>query len=524
MSVQRSFFIRWGIPLAVLGCCWPSALSLRSAIAQDLPRTPESIPNSANSGSKPNLRNTAEYSFIDPDNIPHSGISNPIAQTLIDPFGKLQGCGGEDLPDYNGFQVGLYEANANDLPTGILPLPRTGPGTAFIGLNPNIANINPFILGNQPPKGAFNFFLNRTQGQLDVGKRYILAITPPASAKGFGARQIRIVITNRDDVANTVSYQATALDGKGISLDGGADSFTTTVGVQDAATTGLVLSTISLLDRPICIGPSQPIVITKTADRAAAEPGDTVIYRLSVRNQNTVAAKDIVLTDQLPLGFGWIDRSLRAELAGKTVPISATRSGNQVTLTAQGTIPPSGVLSIVYAAQLSPDAIRGTGENLASVSVHRVDTNAVLKDGPARAKVKVRSGLLSDCGTILGRVFEDKNWDGEQQDNEPGIPNAIVFIDDGTRVTTDERGIYSLSNVVAGTRTGVLDLSSVPGYTFAPNRVRKERNSQTQLVRLEPGGMVRLNFAVTPVTPVTPAALPVTTAPSALPTAASGSL
>jgi hypothetical protein len=53
-------------------------------------------------------------------------------------------------------------------------------------------------------------------------------------------------------------------------------------------------------------------------------------------------------------------------------------------------------------------------------------------------------------------------------------------------------------NVLSGARTGVLDLTSVPGYTFAPNQKVKERNSQSRLVRLAPGGLVRMNFGVTP--------------------------
>jgi hypothetical protein len=91
------------------------------------------------------------------------------------------------------------------------------------------------------------------------------------------------------------------------------------------------------------------------------------------------------------------------------------------------------------------------------------------------------------------------NFDGEQQPGEKGIPNAVILLDDGTRITTDERGIYSLANVLSGSRTGTLDLTTVPGYTIAPNKVVKERNSQVRLVKLEPAGLVRMNFAVTPI-------------------------
>jgi uncharacterized repeat protein (TIGR01451 family) len=444
------------------------------------------------------IQNTATYTFKTPTGENIFGVTNQLKQELVDPFGRIRGCGGEVLTDYSGFSVGLYEAGAKDTLGSLVPLTRTGSGTEFTGLPPNLQNINPFFLANEEPKGAFNYLLNRSNGQLNVGKRYILVVNPPATSRSFSQRQIRIVITNVDDVGKTVSYTATALDGKGISQDGDLATFSTTVSVKDAATTGLTLSAIALLDRPICVGAAQPIQITKTGDRAAAEPGDTVIYRLLVRNLNNVAATNVSITDILPTGFVFVGKSARAELNGQPVIINTSANGSNITFSIAETIPPEGSVNVAYAVKLSPDAIRGSGENIASVVARRPDNNAELRDGPSRFRVKVRSGILSDCGTLIGRVFEDKNFDGEQQTGEPGIANAVVILDDGNRITTDVNGLFSVANVIAGSRTGVLDLSSVPGYDFAHNRKFRERNSQSRLVRLEPGGLVRMNFAVTP--------------------------
>jgi uncharacterized repeat protein (TIGR01451 family) len=445
------------------------------------------------------ILNTASYTFKDADDNEITGITNQLRQELVDPLGRIRGCGGELLPDYAGFSVGIYETGADDTPTGLTPLTRMGPGTAFVGIPPNVQNVNPFYLNNDEPKGAYNFFFDRDQGQIDIGRRYILIVNPPANNRRYSQRQLRIVITDRDDVARTVSYVATALDGKGISLDGEAASFATTVSINDAATQGIGLSALSLLDRPICVGPAQPIQIIKTADRAAAEPGDTVIYRLSVRNLNSVGANNIELNDVLPLGFTFIPRSLRAEIGGNPVPVTAVQDGSNINLKVGVNLEPETVVNIAYAVQLNPDSMRGSGENIASVIARRADTGAVLRDGPSRAKLRIQSGLLSDCGTIIGRVFDDLNFDGEQQPDEKGIPNAVIMLDDGTRITTDERGIYSIANVLSGSRTGTLDLTSVPGYTIAPNKVVKERNSQVRLVKLAPSGLVRMNFAVTPI-------------------------
>lgn len=232
--------------------------------------------------------------------------------------------------------------------------------------------------------------------------------------------------------------------------------------------------------------------LIKTADRAAAEPGDTIIYRLSLRNVGVGAANQISITDALPLGINYLPQSLQGSITvgTTTTPVtldSASISGRNITFT-YPRLEPQQTLNVIYAAVLTPDSVRGTGRNTAQERRSNIATFFL----------RIRPGILSDCGTIVGRVFVDKNFDGEQQPGEPGVPNAVIYMDDGNRITTDVNGLFSLANVISGNRTGTLDLSSLPGYTLAPNNYFIERNSQARLVRLEPGGLVRMNFAVTP--------------------------
>ncbi|NET54979.1 MAG: DUF11 domain-containing protein [Symploca sp. SIO2E6] len=232
--------------------------------------------------------------------------------------------------------------------------------------------------------------------------------------------------------------------------------------------------------------------LTKTGDRAAAEPGDTVVYRLALRNTGAISASEIRITDTLPLGFRFLPESLQGSLTTTTGTETinftpATISGRSVTFTFPR-LRPNETLNVVYATLITPDAIRGEARNNAQESRSNVASHLLRLD----------PGILSDCGTLVGRVFVDKNFDGHQQPGEPGVPNAVVFLDDGNRVTTDANGLFSLANVLAGRRSGTLDLTSIPGYTFAPNRKFIETNSQSRLVQLEPGGLARMNFAVTP--------------------------
>lgn len=457
------------------------------------------------------IKNQADYTYINAaNNNEYRAISNQIQLTksltnsetgLIDPLGRILGCSGRLLPDYTGFSVGVYEPDPND-PTGteigkLVPLTRSEvpnipnnqiPG----GKGPNVENVNPYFITNNPA-GVYNFLLDPNKGQTDIGRTYILVVNPPATSKIYKQRRIKIQIVANDN--NIIQYIATSLDGQPISLTGETKVTDGAVLVPNAEINGLDLLAFEFTTNMCQVNQVQLI---KTGDRAAAEPGDTVIYRLSVKNLADAGFNNVVVTDNLPIGFNFLAKSVRGEIDGLPVAINTEYNGNTVIFRTDTTIPREKVLNIAYAVQLTPDAVRGSGRNSAIVNANREDNNFSIKDGPATHDLKIRAGIVSDCGTIIGRVFEDKNFDGEQQPGEPGIANAVIFTQDGNRITTDPNGLFSVANALPGNHTGVLDLTSVPGYTLAPNHKFKERNSQSRLVRLEPGGLVRMNFAVTP--------------------------
>ncbi|MEL7246051.1 MAG: hypothetical protein AAGM40_27515 [Cyanobacteria bacterium J06573_2] len=484
------------------------------------------ISSFAQGASRPTISNQAAFTYKNKDNNQtfRGGVTNQLKVTpvpesgttdsgLIDPFGQILGCNGEELEDYTGFNVTLFNPDPND-PTGTEPgtevdLTPTDddPNTATPqGIEPNITNTNNYAVTNEfvtasngeTKRGVYNFLFDQSKNQTDVGRAYILVINPPQNSS-FTERRIRLEIQSLD--GDILTYIATALDGQPINATGdSAVQISDTqisqqsVIIDDAERIGLALALQFNLD--LC-SPDQ-IRITKTGDRATAEPGDTTVYRLSLRNTGDVGLNDIVVTDQFPLGFRFLPESVRGEIGGETVTLTTETNGSTVTFQTDTTIPVGEVLNIAYAASLTPDAVRGSGRNTATVNAERVDNDFAVKDGPATHRLEIRPGITSDCGTIIGRVFVDKNFDGEQQPGEPGVPNAVIFLENGNRITTDPEGLYSVKNVLPGKHTGVLDLESIPDYTLAPNVKFKERNSQSRLVNLEPGGMVRMNFGVTP--------------------------
>lgn len=449
------------------------------------------VPKDSNN---PNSKDTT-YSF--------SSSSKQLNAELIDPFGRVTACDGSLLSDYTGFSVGLYDP-LNDFGdigtatvlTATVPPDKVSNSNRLVGIDPNYYNINPFYLTNSD-QGKFNFLFDDSRGQVDVGKQYILVVKPPVNST-FGGRRVKITITSR--IGNVVSYTATSLDNSPISTTGGSTSINGTINITNAATVGIGLAVFNpRLLLTVCDAVS--IQILKTGDRAAAQPGDIVVYRLAVRNLATTVISQPEIYDDLPLGFQYVDNSVKAELNGVSVPVSIERNGRNLVFRPNVELPNARnnrTLTIVYAAQITNDAMRGTGINRAIVQGKRADNQRSVSDGPVSYKLRIRPGILSDCGTLIGRVFVDKNFDGEQQPGEPGVPNAVLYMDDGTRIVTDANGLFSLSNVLSGSRTLAIDLTSIPGYTLAPNLYFIERNSQSRLVKLAPGGLNRVNFAVTP--------------------------
>ncbi|HLO87462.1 MAG TPA: hypothetical protein VK203_21000 [Nostocaceae cyanobacterium] len=485
----------------LLGSLLPTTISLPTAGQEAEITTVRNFVNQA----------SYTYSYTDPQDPDgkavvfqvNSAQNTSTVTQLVDPFGKIVGCAGAILPDYTGFSVALYETNPSD-PTGtelgqLVSLTRTElpdiPNNNIPrGQTPNSENSNPFFIRNNPP-GIYNFLLDPSRGQTAPGKAYIFVINPPASSSTYTQRRIKIQILDNPGGNNVVRYLATSLDGEPINTTGQTSVEGTTVLIPNAELTGLSLLAFQLSTN-LC--QANQVQIIKAGDRATAEPGDTAIYRVSVKNLADTGLNNVVVTDTLPLGFNFVSKSVRGELDGQPVTVTATQNGNTVKFSANVTIPTQKVLNIAYAVQLTNDAQRGTGRNSAIVNAQRTDNGFSTKDGPATHLLKVRPGIVSDCGTIIGRVFVDKNFDGEQQPGEPGVPNAVIYMQDGNRITTDPNGLFSVANVLPGNHTGVLDLSSLPGYSLAPNRKFSERNSQSRLVRLAPGGLVRMNFAVTP--------------------------
>ena len=68
----------------------------------------------------------------------------------------------------------------------------------------------------------------------------------------------------------------------------------------------------------------------------------------------------------------------------------------------------------------------------------------------------------SGNGTVIGIIFQDKNKNGLQEPDEPGIPNVTVFLDGGYSIETDAEGKFRFWPVPAGKHRLSVSQDNVP--------------------------------------------------------------
>ncbi len=444
----------------------------------------------------PTLVNAASASY-DPGNGTLVQVQSPSTLTQANPSltvtSAITACQGGPLTDYTGWSIGLYNADALGNPTTALALTRTQlpvlPAVPLpAGIAPNNQNLDPFTVTNGNV-GIYAFLLDTATGET-APQTFVLITNAPATSS-LPKRRVKIVL-GATTGAN-VAYTATALDNMAVNALSPAQTVTGTFPIVRTSANG----NFAVFQLAVSECPSNAIGITKTANVTTAQVGDTVVYSVAVTNQSLSAITAPTITDILPLGFVYVNGSVRAGLANSAVPATATVAGGRLVMTTTASIPAASVLTFVYATVLSPDALKGTGQNVA-VADGTLGSSPV-HGGPATFTLKVDPGLLSDCGTIIGRVYVDKPLQGIDRRQQPGVPDAVVFFDDGVRVKTDKNGLYHYPGCAhPGWRTAALDLTSVPGMTLAPNIYIAARNGQSQWAHLEPSGLVKINFAVVP--------------------------
>ena len=268
-----------------------------------------------------------------------------------------------------------------------------------------------------------------------------------------------------------------------------------TVGVATITATD-ASDSLSLVMRPsVYFSQGQVLEITKRANKKEVVVGDVVTYTVEIKNKTAKNVVEVRLHDFVPPNFKYLKGSARLNGAALADP-----NGNRPVVFAIGTVPARadtngngqadpgepGYFVLGYQLVVGSGATPKAYVNTA-VATDVCDQCRI--SGEASAQVAVVLDPVFDLGTIIGKVFEDKNRNGWQDKDEEGVPGAMVVLDDGTYALADQYGRYHFPAVRPGQRLVKINLQGLAfGATTSTDEAR--------VVAVTPGLLAKANFGV----------------------------
>jgi uncharacterized repeat protein (TIGR01451 family) len=288
---------------------------------------------------------------------------------------------------------------------------------------------------------------------------------------------------------------------------GGTDAIQTQPGAPSGAAptiyyTGFVLtlngvpgsSSSNVVNNHIPLDPvlGGAIALTKTTPLVNVSVGQLVPYTLSARNTLAATLSNIDIRDNVPAGFKYkpgsasVDGLMQEPLVNGRV---LTWPNLSFAPNAVRTVK----LLLVVGAGVQPGEYINSAQAFNNL-VPPPSSNAV--SSVASATVRVIPDPTFDCSDLIGKVFDDQNANGYQDQGEPGIPNVRLATARGWLVTTDAEGRFHVA------------CAAIPDADHGSNFIMKldERTLPTGYrvttenprdVRLTRGKMSKLNFGAT---------------------------
>jgi len=255
---------------------------------------------------------------------------------------------------------------------------------------------------------------------------------------------------------------------------------------------------------PLTLKTQTNLAINKIANRNTVSIGDMLSYTVSVSNINaTTDATNLQVVDTLPHGFYYIDGT-----STKDGVIISNPSGTNVLTWSLGSLASSKSATITYRVRVGVDVKVGKNTNFASAAADMVvsGTNTSVSSGTSSAIVTVNEGVFSSKGLVIGKVFEDKNGNGVQEEDEYGIPYSTIITEQGYVVTTDEYGKFSIVGLDNGehilrltSKASNMGVEGVMDYSMAQDSETLGQGTVPEIskfVRVPNGGIAKVNFPV----------------------------
>jgi uncharacterized repeat protein (TIGR01451 family) len=252
------------------------------------------------------------------------------------------------------------------------------------------------------------------------------------------------------------------------------------------------------VDVPLDPSTASSLWLQKTAAKDSAGHGDFIPYRLTVTNNSAqVAVGGVRVTDTLPVGFRLRKGSIR--INGVPVADPAISADGRTLTFNVGTLAASASAIIDYVAEVTAGTKLGDAINSAIAS-----SATGVRSNNARVTVKIKDDFMRTKSTLMGRVStgacNEKTGDGPD-----GVEGVRIYLEDGSFVISDKRGMFHFEGVRSGLHVVQMDLDSLPeGYeAFAcTENSRFAGRAFSQFVETKGGTLWRTDFHVRSTKPV----------------------
>ncbi|VAW50145.1 Conserved repeat domain protein, partial [hydrothermal vent metagenome] len=240
------------------------------------------------------------------------------------------------------------------------------------------------------------------------------------------------------------------------------------------------------------------VAITKVAGKLNVTRSDLVPYTITFNNTLGVPLFDVSIIDNFPAGFKYVAGSARVD------GIEIEPQANGLFLTWPSISVGINETRVIKLLLIVGSGV-GEGEYVNTARAINTFTGEAIS-GVASATVRVIPDPTFDCTDVIGKVFNDKNLNGYQDDGETGVPGAQVATAKGLRITTDKHGRFHITcaivpNEVRGSNFIMkLDDRSLPsGYRVTTENPRVLRATRGKMLKFSFGTaihrVVRLDLA-----------------------------
>ena len=237
------------------------------------------------------------------------------------------------------------------------------------------------------------------------------------------------------------------------------------------------------------------IELRKSAAKTNVIRGELVPYTITARNTRIATVSNVALVDTIPPGFKYVQGSARLDRAnGASVQLDPIVNGRVLTFGSQNFGPTE---TLTLKMLLVVGAGVGEGDYTNQVVGRLGDANGRAMSNQASAVVRIVEDPLFDCTDVIGKVYDDRNANGYQDNEEPGLPGVRVATVRGELLTTDAQGRFHVQcgavpdGDIGSNYVLKVDARTLPsGYRVTTDNPLTERLTRGRVVKMSFGATI----------------------------------